>query len=101
MLGKKGNFIYSLHSSDGVALSQDDKHSVIFEHFLQHLGSYTPRSCKLNLANLGWQTRHLFHLDEEVSEAELESVIAEAPKEKAPRPDGFIGGVLLFLLGHY
>jgi hypothetical protein len=74
-----------------VALSQDDKHSVIFEHFLQHLGSYTPRSCKLNLANLGWQPRPLLHLDEEVLEAELESVIIEAPKEKAPGLDGFKG----------
>jgi hypothetical protein len=39
---KKNNFIYSLQSYDGVALTQRDKHTMIFYHFLKHLGSYAP-----------------------------------------------------------
>jgi hypothetical protein len=50
-----------------------------------------PHKCKLDFSNLGWQPRSLLHLDEPVTENELQSVIMEAPKEKAPGPNGFIG----------
>jgi hypothetical protein len=80
-----------LQSDDGVVLTQRDKHAVIYDHFLKHLGSYAPRACKLNLDSLGWQPRSLIHFDDPVSESELESVIKEGPKEKATVPDEFIG----------
>jgi hypothetical protein len=50
-----------------------------------------PHKCKLDFSNLGWQPRSLLHLDELVTENELQSVIMEAPKEKAPGLNGFIG----------
>jgi hypothetical protein len=56
---KKKNYIHSLHSDSGATISHRDKHKVIYDHFLQHIGSYTPRECKLNLAALGWQPRPL------------------------------------------
>jgi hypothetical protein len=64
---------------------------VIHNHFLDHIGSYVPRTCLLNLYELNWQPRDLHHLDLPFSEEEIKVVIASAPKEKAPRPDGFIG----------
>jgi hypothetical protein len=88
---KKKNFIHALHSDDWVAWSHRDRGKVIYDHFLQHLGSYVPRKCRLNLANLGWQPKSLVHLEADVTESELQNVILNAPKEKAPRPDGFIG----------
>jgi hypothetical protein len=37
---KKNNFIHSLQSDNGVAFSQQDKHEVIYNHFLLHTGTY-------------------------------------------------------------
>jgi hypothetical protein len=71
--------------------TQSEKHQVIFNHFLQHIGSYDPRSCTLNWSSLDRQTRDLQHLENPVSEGELKQVIQSTPKEKAPGPDGFIG----------
>jgi hypothetical protein len=49
-----------------------------------------PRECQLNFSALGCQSRSLQHLDSPFSEEELHSVIKDAPREKAPGPDGFI-----------
>jgi hypothetical protein len=38
-----------------------------------------------------WEQRQLSHLDLSFSEEEVHAVIKEAPREKAPGPDGFIG----------
>jgi hypothetical protein len=88
---KKKNFIHALHMGDSVIWSHRDKEKVIFEHFMNHLGSYVPRKCRINLTNLGWQPKPLAHLEGDVDESELHSVILNAPKEKAPGPDEFIG----------
>jgi hypothetical protein len=45
----------------------------------------------LNFNDLGWQQRELQHLEVPFTEEEVKRVVLEAPKEKAPRPDGFIG----------
>jgi hypothetical protein len=88
---KKKNFIHSLQSKLGMVVSQTDKHQVIFSHFLQHIGTYAPRSCSLNLSNLGWQPRPMLHLEDGISEDEVKTLILSAPKEKASSPDGVIG----------
>jgi hypothetical protein len=49
---RKKNFIHSLHSEEGIAVTQPDKHRVILNHFNNHLGSYAPRNCTLNLNSL-------------------------------------------------
>jgi hypothetical protein len=90
---KKKIFIHALHTDDWVAWSHRDKEKVIHDHFLQHLGSYVPRNCRLNLINLGWQPKSLDHLEADVTESELQNVILNAPKEKALGSDGFIGSV--------
>jgi hypothetical protein len=50
---KKKKSIHSLHSDNGVAVTHDCKSKVIFDHFMQHIGTYEPRSCSLNFSNLG------------------------------------------------
>jgi hypothetical protein len=88
---KKKNHIQSLQSKNGVAFSQANKHKVIFNHFLHHMGSYNPRSCSLNWSNLDWKPSNLQHLELPVTEEELKQIILSSPKEKAPGLDRFIG----------
>jgi hypothetical protein len=88
---RKNNFIHSLQTDNDVALSQQEKHKVIFNHYMLHTGTYVPRSCSLNLSALGWDPQHLLHLELPFVEEEVRVVIMVAPKEKSPGPDGFIG----------
>jgi hypothetical protein len=88
---KKKNFIQSLETDNGPAISQQYKHDVIFNHFNNHMGTYVPRNLALNFSSLGWQPRHLQHLELPLPEEEIHQVVKNAPKEKAPGPDGFIG----------
>jgi hypothetical protein len=44
----------------------------------------------LNFAELSWEQNQLDHPDLPFTEAEVYTVIKEAPKDKAPGPDGFI-----------
>jgi hypothetical protein len=87
---RKKNFIHSLQTDNDVALFQQAKHKVIFNHYMMHTGTYVPRSCSLNLSALGWDPHHLLHLDLPFVE-EVRPIIMVAPKEKSPWPDGFIG----------
>jgi hypothetical protein len=72
-------------------VNQGAKHEAIYNHFLNHMGSYVPRQCTLNLADLGWEPRQLSHMDLPFSEDEILAVIKATPKEKAPGLDVFIG----------
>jgi hypothetical protein len=45
----------------------------------------------LNLEELGWQPRDLKALEEPFTKQEVQSVVLNTPKEKAPGPDGYIG----------
>jgi hypothetical protein len=49
---KNKNHILSLQIENGLATSQRDKHSAIHDHFIQHIGTYAPRQCKLNFSAL-------------------------------------------------
>jgi hypothetical protein len=73
-----------------VATSQQQKHQAIYEQFLQHIGTYVPRSCALNLSELGWQPKDLRYLETPFSEQEIRTTIFDSPKEKALGPDGYI-----------
>jgi hypothetical protein len=91
---KQKNCIHTLQTDNHLASSQKDKHQVIYDHFLNHLGSYVPRACSLNLTELDWHSNDLHHLDAPFIEVEIKSIIFSMPKEKAPGRDGYIG--LLF-----
>jgi hypothetical protein len=66
-------------------MTQKQKHGIIYDHFLHHLGTHVPRSCLLNLEKLGWQPRDHNALEETFTEQEVQSVVLSTPKEKAPR----------------
>lgn len=88
---KRKKFIHALHTELGMATTQDQKHEVIYNHFLTHIGTTTDRTNTLKLEELGWQPQNLEALDLPFSENEIRIVIMQAPKEKTPGPDGFIG----------
>jgi uncharacterized protein YceK len=87
---KRKNFIHTLQTTSGTATTQQAKQEVVYRHFLQHTGTYAQRRM-LNFNALGWEPKQLGHLDLPFSDEEIKRVIMEAPKEKAPDPDGFIG----------
>jgi hypothetical protein len=87
----KNNFIEVLNDGIVSATSQSDKHQLIFQHFQAHLGSSSQRNHMLNFVELGWEPQQLHYLNLPFSEQEVERVIKALPKQKAPRPDGFIG----------
>jgi hypothetical protein len=84
----------------GLQSPKEKNHKVIYDHFLQHIGSYTPRECKLNLAALGWQPRSLQHLDYPVSK-ELHKVNLEAPKESPWWTRWIYRGIFQLMMAHY
>lgn len=55
---------------------------MIFEHISNHIGTHHPRTCSIN---------YLTNLDFPFTEDEVKQTIFNAPKEKAPGPDGYIG----------
>jgi hypothetical protein len=85
---KQKNHIHSLQLDNHLATSQQQKHQAIYDHFLQHIDTYVPRACALNLSELGWQPKDLRHLETPFSEQEVRAAIFDSPKEKAPGPDG-------------
>jgi hypothetical protein len=88
---RKNNFILVLNDGTTLATSQGDKHQLILQHFQSHIGSAAQRRHRLNLVELGWEPQQLQHLDLPFSDQEMERVIKALPKQKASRPDGFIG----------
>jgi hypothetical protein len=87
---RKKNYIHTLHSSEGLAVFQAQKHDAIFNHFKLHIRTYLPRAYSLNFAELGWEPRNLSLLELPYTVDEIKKVNLDAPKEKAPGPDGFI-----------
>jgi hypothetical protein len=90
-LRKQRNFVHALQGRDSIACSKKEKEEMVYKHFHDHIGTHVPRSCLLNLPDLGWQPRDLSHLDLPFSYEDIKETIMEAPNEKAPGPDGFIG----------
>jgi hypothetical protein len=88
---KRKNFIHSIQTGNGLAVSQAEKQQAVYNHFLNHTWTYVPRQWSLNLSELGWEPKQLNHLNLPFTEEEIKSVIISAPKEKAPGPDGYVG----------
>jgi hypothetical protein len=88
---KQRNFIHPLHLGNSVVFGHQEKQDVVYQHYLQHIGTHVPRECLLNFPELHWQPQELSHLELPFSKDEVKKVILEAPKEKVPGLDGFIG----------
>lgn len=84
-------FILSLKLSTGLAISQQRKEEVVFDHFVNLLGQTQARSASLNWAHLGYDQHDLNDLEDPFEEEEIKNTIMKLPNEKASGPDGFIG----------
>jgi hypothetical protein len=83
--------MHTIQTDTGVAVSQADKHAVVYNHFLKHIGTYVPRKFCLDFSQLQWEPMNLSHLELPFLEEEIRAVILASSKEKAPGPNGFIG----------
>jgi hypothetical protein len=88
---KKKNYMHTKQVNNDLAVTQAQKQQAVYEHYLKHTRTYAPRQCSLNFSSLKWEPKYLNHLKTTFTEQEIKNVIFSAPKEKAPRPDGFIG----------
>jgi hypothetical protein len=88
---KQRNFIQTLFLDNGLDTTQQEKHKIIYDHYIHHIGSYVPRSCSLNLTDLQWEPKDLHHLDVLFIDQEIKSAIFNSPREKALGLDVYIG----------
>jgi hypothetical protein len=51
LVSEEGKIISTLQSEDGVAVTHEDKHQIIYNHFMLHTGTYLPRACSLNVTS--------------------------------------------------
>jgi len=63
-----------------------------FNHFAKVLGTSSVRTKAIDWGELGYQRHDLQDLDAPFTAQEVETVVKNMPSEKAPGPDGFIGG---------
>ena len=88
---KRKNFISKLVEGDRVAITQEDKHQVLFNHFDGVLGQAKARSVTFDLAAFHRAGIDLSILDEPFTEEEIWATIQSLPADRAPGPDGFTG----------
>lgn len=85
-------FIPSLKSRNGaLAVTQQNKEDIVFDHFVNLLGQTQERTARLNWTHLGYGQHNLSELEAPFDEEEIKKIIMHLPNEKAPGPDGFIG----------
>lgn len=87
---RKQNFISSILSNNGIAVSQQDKSNVAHQFFSESIGTPKHRNLSLNWEALGYEQLELDSLDSPFSEQEIAKIIKYMPPMKAPGPDGFI-----------
>ena len=93
MVAGKKNFVPRLQHEGRLLTAQPDKAEALHDHFTAILGTApeTERAQTINWELLNMQPDNLQHLDEPLTEQEVHRAIMEAPVEKAPGPDGYIG----------
>jgi hypothetical protein len=81
----------SAKKSNGLAISQQQKEEVVFNHFVNLLGQTQVRTASLNWNNPGYVREDLSELEDPFEPEEIKQTIMSLPSEKASGPDVFIG----------
>jgi hypothetical protein len=86
------NFIPAVRHGNETITDQARKVEVFTESFRNLIGKLHAREHSLDLQALQLPTHDLNDLEALITEEEVWSVIKELPSDRAPGPDGFIGG---------
>ena len=78
-----------------VVNDHEGKAEILLDHFKSLLGSAEGSSLGMNWAALQLPLVNLLHLEDVSSMAELKEAVFGSPSEKAPGPDGFVGGFFM------
>ena len=88
----KKRLVKSMQSDNGLVHLQEEKESLILQHFESVMGTVVQRHETLNRESLQIQRHELPHdLEDEFTEGEIKTVVMDTESEKAPGPDGYIG----------
>jgi mannosylglycoprotein endo-beta-mannosidase len=88
-LRRRHNHIARLRNGDSVVEAQEEKEELATALFLEVLGSASPRTHDLSLANLGLAPLALDGLDATFSEDGVWGAVKSMPANKSPGPDGY------------
>ena len=88
---RRKNFIPFLKHEGGTITAHQDKAQLLYDYYTKLFTTLQPRSQSINWDVLDIQAHNLQQLDNQLTEEEVKRAVFEAPSEKAPGPDGFIG----------
>ena len=88
---RRKNFVRTLHSQQGIMVTQEEKAQCVFQHFNGRLGAQQPRTVTIDWDQIHLTRHDLQHLETEFTEDELKATVQDIAPDKAPGPDGFIG----------
>lgn len=88
---RRKNFIQTLQTQNGIAVSAQEKADTLFRFFSDRLGTPSQRQSCLNWATLNFPSFDLDDQEDDITEEELKHPVFSVPSEKAPGPDGYIG----------
>ena len=84
-------FIHMLHGPSGVVTRQEDKETLIYDHFSSLLGTAAHRGTSIGWRSLDMPRLQGGGLDNPFTEDEVWRAIKASPADRAPGPDGFSG----------
>lgn len=88
---RRKNFIPVLKHEGCMVTAHQDKAQLLYDYYSKLFTTLQPRSGSINWDLLDIRAHNLQQLDNQLTEEEVKRAVFEAPSEKAPGPDGFIG----------
>ncbi|KAF8730243.1 hypothetical protein HU200_017221 [Digitaria exilis] len=91
---RRKNHIPALNHLGVTHTVHEHKAAALYQYYTDQLGNATPRLHTLNWELLDIQRHDMDCLEADVTMEEVKEVVMKTPAEKAPGPDGYIGGFL-------